>query len=144
MEKVEFKKEINATPEKVWEILLGKDNYPKWASIFAEGSTAETDWQKGSKAIFHDGKGLGMVARIEENIPNKFISIKHLGAIKDGVEDLNQNWGNAFENYSLEAKENRTILTIDLNVPKDWLQYMEETWPKALDKVAELAENNLA
>lgn len=141
MEKVQFKKEINASTEKVWDILLGKESYPLWTAVFAAGSSVETDWQKGSKAIFSDGKGHGMVSRIEENIPNEFISIKHLGEFKDGKEDLNQDWGDAYENYTLDSKDGKTMLTIDLNVSKEWIDYMEKTWPAALDKVAELAES---
>jgi len=140
MEKIEFKREIKASPEKVWAILLGKESYPLWTTVFAEGSTAETDWKKGSKAIFHDGKGHGMVSRIEENIPHQFISIKHLGEVKNGKEDLTQDWDDAYENYTLENKSGQTLLTINLNVSSDWIDYMEKTWPEALNKVAELAE----
>jgi len=140
MEKIEFKREIKASPEKVWAILLGKESYPLWTTVFAEGSTAETDWKKGSKAIFLDGKGNGMVSRIEENIPHQFISIKHLGEFKNGKEELNQDWGDAYENYTLENNSGQTLLTINLNVSSDWIDYMEKTWPEALNKVAELAE----
>ena len=140
MEKLKFKKEINASAEKVWEVLLGVSTYPLWTAVFAAGSTVETDWKKGSKAYFSDGKGHGMVSRIEENIPNQFISIKHLGEFKDGKEDLNKDWGEAFENYTLETVDGKTLLTIDLQISKDWVDYMEKTWPAALEKVAELAE----
>jgi len=141
MEKIEFKIEIKASPDKVWDVLLSKESfYPLWTVVFAEGSTAETDWKKGSKAIFLDGKGNGMVSRIEENIPLQFISIKHLGEFKNGEEDLNHDWGDAYENYTLENKSGQTQLTINLNVSSDWIDYMEKTWPEALNKVAELAE----
>ncbi|RDC56369.1 SRPBCC domain-containing protein [Pedobacter chinensis] len=141
MDTIEFKTEINATPEKVWDVLFGVDTYPKWTSVFAEGSTVETDWKKGSRAIFSDGKGDGMVARIEENIPNKYMSIKHLGEIKDGKEDL-KDWENALENYTLEEKDGKTTLKIDMGIIDDWRDYFEKTWPKALDKVKELAEDS--
>ena len=109
MEKIEFKKEVKASAEKVWDILLGKDTYPKWTSVFADGSSVETDWEKGSRAIFGDGTGNGMVSRIEENIPFKFLSINHLGEIKDGKEDLDKNWGDAYENYTLTEKDGHTM-----------------------------------
>ncbi|WP_316832892.1 SRPBCC domain-containing protein [Pedobacter aquatilis] len=140
MENLTFKKNIKAPAQKVWAILLGKDTYPEWTAVFAENSAADTDWQKGSKAIFHDGTGNGMVSRIEENIPHQFLSIKHLGEIKNGKEDLNKNWGDAFENYTLEEHDNVTTLSINLSIIKDWVEFMDKTWPQALDKVAALAE----
>lgn len=140
MEKIEFKTEINASAEQVWKILLGTETYPKWTAAFAENSSVETDWQKGSKAIFGDGSGNGMVAMIEENIPNKYLSIKHIGEIKDGKENLDVDWGPVFENYTLEEQGGKTALLIDLNITAEWKDYFEKTWPKALAIVKELAE----
>lgn len=141
MEKIEFKTEINASAEKVWDVLFGKDTYPKWTVAFAENSSVETDWQKGSKAIFGDGTGNGMLAVIEDNIPNKFMSIKHLGEVKDGKEEL-KDWGEPLENYSLSEKDGKTELKIDMGITDEWKGYFEETWPKALQKVKDLAEGS--
>ncbi|MFD2582108.1 SRPBCC domain-containing protein [Pedobacter vanadiisoli] len=139
MEKIKFKTTINATKEKVWDVLFGVKSYPEWTAVFAEGSSVETDWKKGSKALFHDGKGDGMLAIIEENIPNQYLSIKHIGEIKDGKETLH-NWGESFENYTLTEKDGKTELIIDMEIIEEWLDYFEKTWPKALDKVKEMAE----
>ena len=68
---------------------LGDTTYPAWTSVFAEGSRVETDWEEGSKVHFLDDKGDGMVSTIAQKIPNKFMSFKHLGMVKNGVEDLN-------------------------------------------------------
>src|SRR5215213_6741937 len=89
MQQKEFRISINASKEKVWETLWGDTTYPLWTSAFAEGSTVETDnWKKGSKVLFLDSnKRRGMVARVDENIPNKFMCIKLLGEVRDGVED---------------------------------------------------------
>jgi len=64
----------------------------------------------------------------------------HLGEIKDGKEDLDKNWGDAYENYTLTEKDGHTILDIELNISNDWKDYMIDTWPKALALVKELAE----
>lgn len=141
MEKIEFKSTINASAKKVWDVLFGVESYPKWTAAFAEGSSVETDWKKGSRAVFGDGSGNGMVAVIEENIPNQYLSIKHLGEIKDGKENLNQDWNGSLENYTLQEKNGQTELTIDMDISDEWKAYFEETWPKALNKVKELAEN---
>eukprot|EP01012_Entosiphon_sulcatum_P066171 TRINITY_DN95277_c0_g1_i1.p3 TRINITY_DN95277_c0_g1~~TRINITY_DN95277_c0_g1_i1.p3 ORF type:complete len:146 (+),score=25.87 TRINITY_DN95277_c0_g1_i1:80-517(+) len=139
MEKIEFKTSINATAEKVWDVLFGVKTYPQWTAVFAEGSQVETDWQKGSKALFHDGTGNGMVALINDNIPNRYMSIKHIGEIKNGKEELH-NWGESLENYTLNEKADKTELLIDMDITEEWLDYFEKTWPKALDKVKEIAE----
>ena len=146
MEKMTFKATINAPREKVWEVLWGKESYPAWTSAFAEGSKVDTDWKKGSKAIFHDGKGQGMVSTIAENKPNEYMSIKHLGVIKNGVEDLEseevKEWAGAFENYTLKTNNNKTELMVDMDTAEAYRDYFLKTWPVALAKVKELAERN--
>ena len=78
MEKLKFNTTINAPREKVWNALWDEDNYRKWTTVFSEGSTVETDWKKGSKVLFTDGKGSGMVSEIADNIPNEYMSFRHL------------------------------------------------------------------
>ena len=146
MEKQKFKIEINAPREKVWKTLWGRDSYPTLTSAFSEGSHVETDWKKGSKALFLDGKNEGMVSTIAENKPNEFMSIKHLGMVKDGVEDTTsektKEWAGSLENYSLKEVKGKTELTVDMDVTDEYKDYFKETWPKALDKLKELAEKN--
>ena len=144
MIKQHFEITINASPEKVWNILIGEETYPEWAAVFCEGSTVETDWKKGSRAIFGDGKGSGMVSEIEEVVPNKFLSIKHLGEIKDGVEDTIsdqvKSWSGAHENYTLTPVDGGTNWEVTMDTVEDFKDWMLEVWPKALAKVKEMAE----
>lgn len=146
MKKMEYNIEINATPETVWNIIIGKDTYPEWTAVFCEGSAVETDWKKGSKALFLDGNGSGMVAEIEENIPYEFLSIRHLGEISNGVEDTMSDkvkeWAGAHENYTLKAVDGKTRWEVEIDVTPDFIDYMNEAWPKAQKKVKEMAERN--
>ena len=77
MEKQTFNITIRATPAEVWNTLFGQTTYPLWTAPFAEGSSVETDWKEGSKALFLDGKGQGMVSMIAKNIPNEYMSISN-------------------------------------------------------------------
>lgn len=144
MKKLEYSITIDAKPERVWDIIIGKDSYNEWTAVFAEGSSVETDWKKGSKALFLDGKGNGMVSKIVESIPGKFLSIQHLGEVKDGVEDpttyQGEQWGDALENYVLEEVDGKTLWRVTMDMNEDYVQYMEDTWPLALKKVKEMAE----
>jgi len=144
MQKKNFSIDINAPREKIWGILWSDSNYREWTSVFAEGSKAETDWKKGSKALFLDGKGDGMVSTIVENIPNEFMSIKHLGEIKNGIEDTEservQQWAGALENDTLKTLNGKTKLTVDMDIAEEYMDYFMTTWPKAMEKIKELAE----
>lgn len=144
MEKLKFKTTINATPEKVWDILWGDDTYGKWTSVFSEGSSAQTDWQKGSKVIFGDGNGNGMVSEVAERIDYKQMSFRHLGEVKGGVEDTTservQQWAGGLESYFLKDENGTTELTVELDMPDEFKDFFTDTFPKALQKVKELSE----
>ncbi len=85
-----------------------------------------------------------MVSEIAENIPNEFLSIRHLGELRDGVEDLDseqvKEWAGCYENYSLKTVDGRTELVIDIDINEEYKDYMLRTWPLALQKVKELSE----
>lgn len=144
MERIYFKIEIDAPKEKVWNVLLGETTYPVWTAPFAEGSRVITDWQIGSKALFVNAEGDGMISKIAEHIPNEYISIHHLGMYMNGVEDYEseevKKWTGAVENYKLSTKDDKSLLSVELDTTEDHKSYFEEKWPIALEKVKELAE----
>ena len=144
MEKTSFTISIDAPKEKVWSILWDDATYREWTSVFAEGSKAETDWKKGSKVLFLDGKGEGMVSTIAENIPNEFMSIKHLGVVHNGIEDTESDkikeWAGAMENYTLKSIDGKTNLIVEMDINDEYKDYFMKTWPKALEKLKEIAE----
>lgn len=138
---------IDAPREKVWKTLWEDATYRQWTAPFSEGSRAETDWKKGSKILFLDGNGAGMVSRVEENIPNEYMGITHIGVVANGVEDYDseevKQWIGAFENYTLKDKNGATELLVELGgatIPEEFVVYMEKTWPVALEKLKEIAE----
>jgi hypothetical protein len=146
MQKLQFKTVINAPREKVWNILWDDKTYREWTSVFSEGSSAQTDWQKGSKVLFTDGKGSGMVARIAENVPNEFMGIEHLGMVENGVEDTTSDkvkgWAGAREDYTLKAVDGKTELTVDMDINDEYKDMFSEMWPKAMESIRSIAERN--
>jgi uncharacterized protein YndB with AHSA1/START domain len=148
---MQFEITINAPRKRVWEILWGKETYPVWTKAFSEDSQVETDWKKGSKALFHDGKNNGMVSRIAENIPAQFMSIEHLGMVRDGVEDYEseevKRWAGAKENYTLTGTGDKTLLRIDMEMDeseenREMIKMFEGMWPKALNNIKSMAEQD--
>lgn len=144
MKQLNFSIQIKAPKDKVWSTLLDDKTYRQWTSIFSEGSYVVGNWQQGSKILFLDGKGSGISSEVAKHIPNEYISIQHLGAIANGIEDFNseetKKWSGALENYAVMEKNGTTTLDIEIDVTDDFEAYFQTTWPKALEKVKELAE----
>ncbi len=103
---------------------------------------------KGSKIQFlgrdKDGNESGMSAEIAESRRPEFISIRHLGMVNNGVEDLSSDavkaWSPSYENYTLEQTSDGTRFVVDMNVPAEHKGMFEKMWPDALKKLKELAE----
>lgn len=147
MEKINFATTINASREKVWQVLWDNASYRNWTSVFTEGSYAKTDnWKEGSKVLFLSPDGDGMVSKVASNKPNNFMSFEHLGVVKNGVEDTEsesvKDWAGAKENYTLSEENGKTKLVVDLESTDEFKDYFIKTFPVALEKVKELAEKN--
>ncbi|WP_345949936.1 SRPBCC domain-containing protein [Mucilaginibacter sp. PAMB04274] len=144
MEKLTFNTLIKAPRKTVWNILWSNETYPVWTSAFCEGSHALTDWQQGSKVLFLDGKGSGMVSTVAERREPEYMSFEHLGEVKDGVEDTESDkvkqWAGAHENYTLNEANGQTELVVEMDSDANFKDYFLKTWPPAMDKIKELAE----
>jgi hypothetical protein len=151
MKKLQFKKEIKATAQKVYETMLGlkdKSSYEYWTSAFNPTSSYEGSWKKVDKILFigvdENGKKGGMVSEIVEHQPAKFVSIRHYGFL-DGDTEITtgeqvEKWAGGHENYSYEENKGITTLTVDMDAIEEYLDYFNTTYPKALDKLKEIAE----
>ena len=152
MSNMQFSIVIKAPVKRVWDTMLGLDTYRKWTEAFMPGSYYAGDWSKGSRMLFlaPGEKGeMGMVSRINENRLHEFISIEHLGVVQDGNEDFigeeARIWAGAFENYIFRKVDGATEVLVDLVGPDVIARYREmfgTVWPKALQKLKELAEKD--
>lgn len=148
MQKINFSTAINAPKEKVWNALWELFHYNTWTSAFAEGSTVTTDnWKEGTKILFHDGNGSGMVSMVAANRPNEFMSFKHLGMVKDGVEDTSSDavsaWAGSLENYTLTGENGSSALSVEMDCTAEFKDYFMKTWPVAMEKIKGLAEGTI-
>ena len=151
MIKLQYKVSINAPVTRVYNYMLGMNNkstYEQWTSLFNPTSSYEGSWDKGSKILFvgvdEKGERGGMVSRIAENKANRFVSIQHYGLVKANEEISEgpevEKWANGFENYTFEENNGITNVTVDLDTTEDFVDYMNENYPMALNKLKELCE----
>jgi hypothetical protein len=89
-----------------------------------------------------------MVSEVADCRPPELLSLKHLGYVKDGVEDTEsemvRSWAPAFENYTLSYAGLSTHLQIDIDVTPEFEEYMTKVWPKALARLKQLCEDRAA
>lgn len=143
MEQINFSITFDAAKEKVWEALWEDSSYRNWTNVFCEGSYAETDeWKQGTKVLFLSPGGNGMVSEVAANRPCEFMSFKHIGEVKEGVEDTTSDkikqWAGAMENYTLTETAGKTTLLVTLDVSAEYKDYFLQVWPKALEKIKTL------
>lgn len=148
LKKISFSTIINATKEKVWAVLWSDETYKAWTSVFCEGSYAVSDWNEGSKILFLDGKGSGMYSTIAKKITGGFMSFKHIGVVKDNIEqpldEQTKSWSGSTENYTLKETAGVTELTIELDVVESFMDYFTKTFPVAMENIKKLAEAKIA
>ena len=151
MKKLQFTVSIDAPVDRVYDCMLGinsKSTYEQWTALFNPTSTYEGSWDKGNKILFvgvdEKGEKGGIVSRIADNIPNRFVSIQHYGLVKGDKEITEgpevEKWANGFENYTFKEDSSSTTVTVDLDTTEDFVDYMNQKYPKALEKLKELCE----
>lgn len=144
MKTLQFNTTIEASPERVWDVMLGPDTYRQWAAEFMEGSYFEGSWEQGAKIRFLGPDGNGMSSVIAESRPHEFVSIKHIGFIDAGKEDTGSEsvraWAPMFENYTFLRTDGGTELRIDMDTTPEWESMFQDHWPKALQRLKELCE----
>ena len=139
MDTVAHSIDIKASKEKVWDSLWSDAGYRKWTAPFSEGSYAESDWEEGSKIKFLSPGGNGMYGIIQKKIPFEQMIFEHRGELKNGQEESKE-WAGATEQYYLSEKDGTTELMVKMDVNDEFRSYFEETFPKALAVVKEIAE----
>jgi uncharacterized protein YndB with AHSA1/START domain len=149
MQRLHFSTTIDAPKDKVWHTMLADETYRQWTSVFAAGSHYQGDWKEGSKILFlapEDNGNSGMVSRIAENRPYEFISIEHLGEVRNGREDTGsdaaKSWRGARENYTFQERDGMTEVSVDVDIVDEYRGMFEQKWPEALNRLKGIVEGS--
>lgn len=136
---------IKAPKEKVWSALWKDANYRKWASVFHAGTYMEApSLAEGADVRFLNPEGSGMYSIIETVEPNKTMIFRHLGEVKDQInqppnEESNK-WAGGKERYFLEQNGDETTLRAEVDAYEEFENFFDEVFPKALDEIKKIAE----
>lgn len=146
METLTYEIRINAPIQEVWDLLWQPETYSVWTQFFMPDSQLKTDWKIGGKTYFTDKAGAGMVSTIESLQEPTEIVFKHLGTVKDGVEDIEskevKEWSGAEEKYFLRAiDENTTEVRVITHIDGEHQECMNNGFNQGFAMLKNLAEN---
>lgn len=145
MKTLNFETTIDATPQKVWETMLGPETYRQWVGVAWPGSGYTGEWKEGAEIRFTGEGGGGTLAKITELNPDAYVRMEHIAVLlDDGSEDrdseMAKGWIGSTEAYRLTGQNGATRLDVELTVHPEWAPMFEEGWPTALEALQQLAE----
>lgn len=147
MKKLQFNISIQASAERVWQVLWNDTTYRQWASVFCEGTHAISTWKEGDTIQFLSPSGEGIHSRIHQMDVNKYMAFKHLGILKEFKEQPEDaetaKWSGAMETYLLTKANGQTTLTAEMDSEESHVAYFTSTFPKALEVIKSLAEGTV-
>jgi uncharacterized protein YndB with AHSA1/START domain len=130
--------EVNATADKLWEVLTAPQYVSQWANAFGEGTYVETDWQKSSEVLWKDKDG-NVGARGTVEMSDKGSLLKVLFPDEQESERTARPYT---ETYAM-SDDDKGRATLSINAGPLALKHMKEhepLWDKAIAKIKELAE----
>ena len=141
MKQMQFVVTIQATKERVWDVLWADATFREWAGIIDPGTYMTGELKEGAEVQFISGNGYGVTSLVASVIPNEYLLLKHQADTQDtGARLRDKEWTGGEESYQLTEQDGTTTLTTAFDVPPDLEDYFKDAYPKALGRVKGLAE----
>ncbi|MDO5654991.1 MAG: hypothetical protein Q4G27_02495 [Flavobacteriaceae bacterium] len=141
MQILTFTIEIQASPQKVWNALFDPQNYRLWTNAFHPGTYYLGELKEKNEILLLTNEGHGMFSILDTYKPFEQLTFMHQGEIVDGKK-AEVIYENAFESYFLHEIKNGTQLNVSLNCEEEYIEKMNQLFPKALKRVKEIAEED--
>lgn len=132
--------EASISPDILWNILTSTEHIIQWASGFGEGTTVDSNFQKGSEVFWKDGEGnVGAKGIVTEREETSKLTISYFDDIDASKNDA---LGDYKERYTIHGGAT-TLLTVNAGpLAKKYVKTHDPLWDKALAKIKQLAESS--
>ena len=144
IKKIVFEQEIKASAETVWDKMWDKKSYTDWTTPFCAGTYYTGEIELGSRIHFIAPSFEGMYSDVFYLIPNKLIIFRHIGNLKDlkelPIDAEAERWTGSFETYKLNEVDGVTTVTAEIDCVPEYINYMEEKFPLALQELKKISE----
>lgn len=144
MKPMQFTIRIQASRAKVWETLWQDDSFRSWAGLIDPGTYMVGNLKQGEEVQFISAEnGYGVTSLVEKLDAGEYLLLRHSEDTKEaGEQQREEEWTGGEESYLLEEKDGVTTLNVAFDVPLELKEYFEENYPKALQRIKELAEQS--
>lgn len=142
MNEMTFTIEINATKERVWDTLWEDETLRQWAEIIDPGTYMVGELKEGEEVQWISAEnGYGVTSLVEKLTPCEYVLLRHSADTQNsGEQERDKQWTGGAESYTLRENGGITTLTVAFDVPTELEDYFNTAYPKAMDKIKELAE----
>jgi uncharacterized protein YndB with AHSA1/START domain len=142
MNEMLFQVHIYAPRQKVWDTLWQDQTFREWAGIIDPGTYMVGELKEGSEVQFISSEnGYGVTSLVEKIVPNQYLLLRHSADTQgSGTQERTSEWTGGTESYKLSEENGVTTLIAAFDVPQEMEEYFNTVYPKALEKVKELAE----
>jgi uncharacterized protein YndB with AHSA1/START domain len=144
IQKLVFSVEIDANANVIWNKMWNKETYTQWVTPFCEGTYFTGEIELGNRIHFIAPSFDGMYSDVFYLIPNELVIFKHIGNLKDlkeqPIDAESEKWTGCFEVYKLKEKEGKTTVTAEIDCMSEYINYMNEKFPLALQELKKISE----
>lgn len=144
---LKFSTIINSNVKTVWHTMLDHPTYEKWTAEFEPNSTYLGTWNQGETIKFtsSDREMEGLMGKIKENRYLEYVCVEYIGMLKKGEMDTNPEAvefvKDSYESYTFtKISDNETKIDVELVSTLEFANYLNEAWPKALEKLKSICE----
>lgn len=134
---------IAAPMVRVWDCMFDPLAYRDWTRAFCEGSYYEGRWRAGERLRFLDPRGYGMEAVVDECRVHELMALRLVGEIQAGRPVAGSRLARqpAHERYEFSPlPDGGTRLDVYLRGWEGFMDFLQATWPAALQRLKALAE----
>lgn len=137
-QEIKKQRQIEASPQNVWNILTHPDNIEKWLY----GTRVKTDWKPGSDIIFSftwNGKEYNDKGTVLEFETEKRFSYNYWSGLS-GIPDKPENY--SVITFELEPDDTGTLLNLTHTnfATETMYEHSDRNWEEALDLIKTLCE----
>ena len=142
MNEMTFSVDIDALKQKIWNVLWQDETFRQWAGVIDPGTYMVGELKQGSKVQFISAEnGYGVTSLVDKMVEGEYVLLKHSADTQEsGARSREDEWTGGSESYTLVGGGNATTLILMCDVPNEMKEYFDDAYPKALQKLKELAE----